>query len=331
MSNISEVKERIDIVALVSDYVQLRKAGKNYVGLCPFHSEKHGSFYVFPDRQTWHCFGACATGGDIFSFIMKKENVEFGEALRMLADRAGVQLAPKRPLEEPRDESKDRLLGLLDVASTQFRDLLLHGDSAERAREYLSERRIAFVGPTGEAFRLGYAPAGWTDSQDKLLARGYTQQAGMVENLLLAVVDTAIAAQNATLAAESLGLGCCYIGAIRNSPREVIELLDLPHLTFPLVGMTVGWPLQESMIRPRLPLEAVLHWEQYDHQNESVHLEKYDQEMIDTGIYQGRQVSAEDPLPTAQYGWTEHSARRVSLTLRPHLREVLLDMGFDMK
>jgi len=176
MSNISEVKERTDIVALISEYVQLHKAGKNYVGLCPFHSEKHGSFYVFPDRQTWHCFGACATGGDIFSFIMKKENVEFGEALRMLADRAGVQLERTRPSEEPRDEARDRLLALLDLTAMEFRELLLHGESARRAREYLERRKIDFAGPTGEAFRLGYAPAGWTDTQDRLMARGYTQQ-----------------------------------------------------------------------------------------------------------------------------------------------------------
>jgi len=176
MSNISEVKERIDIVALISEYVQLRKAGKNYVGLCPFHSEKHGSFYVFPDRQTWHCFGACATGGDIFSFIMKKENVEFGEALRMLAERAGVQLERPRPADEQRDEARDRLLGLLDLAATHFRELLLRGESANRAREYLSNRKLDFAGATGDAFRLGYAPAGWTDTQDALVARGYTQQ-----------------------------------------------------------------------------------------------------------------------------------------------------------
>lgn len=97
MSTISDIKERVDIVSVVSEYVQLTKAGKNYRGLCPFHSEKHGSFFVFPDRQTWHCFGACGTGGDAFSFIMKKENVEFKEALRLLAERAGVTLEQISP------------------------------------------------------------------------------------------------------------------------------------------------------------------------------------------------------------------------------------------
>ena len=162
-------------------------------------------------------------------------------------------------------------------------------------------------------------------------ARGYTQQAGMVENFLLAAVDAVIAAQNAGLAAQSMGLGFCYIGAIRNNPREVIRLLKLPRLTFPVVGMTLGWPVKAPMIRPRLPLEAVLHWDAYDPQNEAEQLKLYDQEMIETGIYRGRQVNPDDPIPTEQYGWTEHSARRVAQVVRPHLREVLLEMGFELK
>ena len=162
-------------------------------------------------------------------------------------------------------------------------------------------------------------------------ARGNTQQAGMVENFLLAAVDAVIAAQNAGLAAESMGLGFCYIGAIRNNPREVIRLLKLPRLTFPVVGMTLGWPVKAPMIRPRLPLETVLHWGAYDPKNEGEQFKQYDQEMIETGIYRGRQVKADDPIPTEQYGWTEHSARRVSQVVRPHLREVLLEMGFELK
>lgn len=162
-------------------------------------------------------------------------------------------------------------------------------------------------------------------------ARGFAHEAGQVENFLLAAVDTAIAAQNVGLAAESLGLGFCYIGAIRNNPREVIQLLRLPRRTFPLFGMTLGWPARAPMVRPRLPLEAVLHWERYDPEGEEIHLQDYDQEMIATGIYKWRQVSTTDPIPEDQYGWTEHSARRVSQVLRPHLREILLDQGFELK
>ena len=160
--------------------------------------------------------------------------------------------------------------------------------------------------------------------------QGSEQRAGYVENYTLAVVDTAIAAQNAALAAESLGLGTCYIGAIRNSPREVIEMLDLPPLVFPLVGMTMGWPLKPPTVRPRLPLDAILHWDRYNPAEESVRLADYDREMTATGIYAGRQVGPDDPVPQADYGWQEHSARRVSQVLRPHLREVLLEQGFTL-
>ncbi|MBR0043485.1 MAG: DNA primase, partial [Synergistaceae bacterium] len=90
-NNISLIKSRIDIVELISDYVRLRRAGRNYLGLCPFHNEKTPSFTVSQERQTWHCFG-CERGGDIFTFIMQHENMDFYEALKFLADRAGVEI-----------------------------------------------------------------------------------------------------------------------------------------------------------------------------------------------------------------------------------------------
>ncbi len=160
---------------------------------------------------------------------------------------------------------------------------------------------------------------------------GYTQRADYVENFLLAAVDTAIAMQTAGLAAESLGLGFCYIGAIRNNPREVIQMLNLPKLTFPVCGMTLGWPDVALKTRPRLPLDAVLHWDQYDPSNETDALAQYDQAMIDTQIYKNRQVTPEDPLPQSEYGWTQHTARRAAKVIRPHLREVLAEQGFALK
>lgn len=176
MSTISDIKERIDILALLSDYVQLTKAGKNYKGLCPFHSEKHGSFFVFPDRQSWHCFGACGTGGDIFSFVMKKENLDFKEALQLLAARAGVTLSQEPEAASTRDAGKERLLAAIDTATEFYRSLLLTSASAARVREYAESRKLELEGETGAAFRLGYSPAGWTTLKDLLLSRGYSEQ-----------------------------------------------------------------------------------------------------------------------------------------------------------
>lgn len=162
--------------------------------------------------------------------------------------------------------------------------------------------------------------------------RGYTQVTAYVENFLVAAVDAAIAAQTAALAAESLGLGICYIGSLRNDTQAVIELLELPRLVFPIIGMTVGWPAAEPRIRPRLPLPSILHWEHHDRSGEDQALRAYDQAMIDTGIYQGRQVPvAETPDAVEEYGWLEHSARRVSKPKRVDLREVLEKQGFALR
>lgn len=162
--------------------------------------------------------------------------------------------------------------------------------------------------------------------------RGYEQRAEFMEPFLVSVVDVAIAMQTATLAAESLGLGSCYIGAIRNDPSKVIELLNLPKLTFPISGMTVGWPQQPPMQRPRLPLDAVLHWGRYDTTGEEQQMAEYDKAMIETGIYSGRQVTVPGVEgEMEEYGWQEHCARRVSQPQRTHLRGVIQDQGLELK
>jgi FMN reductase (NADPH) len=161
--------------------------------------------------------------------------------------------------------------------------------------------------------------------------RGYRPVTEYVENFLMAAVDAAIAAQTGALAAESLGLGLCYIGGIRNHPKDVIELLELPRLIFPITGMTLGWPMTTARTRPRLPTSAVLHWESY-HQDQDQALREYDRTMITTGIYDGRQVPAQGkPGEMEDYGWLEHSARRVSQSTRIGLRQVLSEQGFELK
>jgi len=157
------------------------------------------------------------------------------------------------------------------------------------------------------------------------------QSSETLENFLVAAVDAAIAAQTAALAAESVGLGICYIGAIRNNSTEVIKLLELPKSVFPITGMTVGVPVQAPRIRPRLPQEAILHWESYNPDQDAALL-SYDQTMIETGIYKDRQV----PIPgkegqTESYGWMEHTARRVSQKVRPEMRAIIEKQGYGLK
>ncbi|MFH2102389.1 MAG: DNA primase [Chloroflexota bacterium] len=160
MSSVDEVKSRIDIVDLVGESVKLRRAGKNYSGLCPFHSEKTPSFIVSPDRQTWRCFGQCNEGGDVFSFVMKKEGWDFGEALRRLAERAGVELQAYSPVQQEQKEEHERLRRLLEDAVTYYRHQLVNTPAGRPAFDYLLEKR-QLSEETIETFGLGYAPDGW--------------------------------------------------------------------------------------------------------------------------------------------------------------------------
>jgi DNA primase len=174
MSVITEVKQRVDIVDLVSEYVTLQKAGRNFKGLCPFHTEKHPSFFVFPDQQSWHCFGACGTGGDIFSFIMKKEGVEFGQALRLLAQRAGVTLGPREGATKVEDEKKERLFKINEAATEYYHHLLSSTKAGEAARSYLAKRKVK--PETIEDFRLGFSPDAWEPLKNYLLGKSYQEE-----------------------------------------------------------------------------------------------------------------------------------------------------------
>jgi DNA primase len=157
---ISEIKNAADIVDVVSESVLLKKAGKNYIGLCPFHSEKTPSFTVSPDKQIFHCFG-CSTGGNVFSFLMKQEGLSFPEAARYLAKRYGVDI-PHRPLspaQKRKISEREKLLDINRRAGAFYHQALVNSDAGQRARSYLSERGISQK--TIVDFRLGYAHDGW--------------------------------------------------------------------------------------------------------------------------------------------------------------------------
>jgi DNA primase len=174
MSQIDEIKSRIDIVDLVGETVKLRRAGKNFSGLCPFHNEKTPSFIVSPDRQTWHCFGQCAEGGDIFKFVMKKEGWDFKEALHYLAERAGVKLEAYKAEKPEEKEAHERLRTLLEEAVTFYR-YHLSTPAGKFALDYIHEKRH-LPDTTIETFGLGYAPQGWDNTLNHFKDKAYTEQ-----------------------------------------------------------------------------------------------------------------------------------------------------------
>lgn len=173
MSVIDEIKARIDIVDLISETVQLRRTGKNYSGFCPFHpNQRTPAFAVFPDSGTWRCFGQCNEGGDIFKFVMKKEGWDFPEALRYLADRAGVQLHAPTEQEKVEAEENDHLRALLEEAVTFYRHQLFNTPAGKQALEYLTQKRGLSI-ETLEAFGIGYAPHAWEATVNYFDSKGY--------------------------------------------------------------------------------------------------------------------------------------------------------------
>jgi DNA primase len=171
MSVIDDIKQRIDIVDLISEQVPLQKSGRNFKAQCPFHTENHASFFVFPERQTWHCFGACGTGGDIFAFIMKKEGIDFGQALRLLSEKAGVTLVLPSPREKTQDAFKEKLLQLNEMVAEFYHHLLLNSPSGEIARTYINSRGLS--PQIIEHFQLGYSPDNWDALQTYMLNKGH--------------------------------------------------------------------------------------------------------------------------------------------------------------
>jgi DNA primase len=169
---IEQVKDRTDILEVVSGYVTLSKAGQNFKGLCPFHSEKTPSFMVSPSRQIFHCFG-CGTGGNVFTFVMKMEGTSFPETVRELARKAGITI-PEAQGFRPAQESglREKLEQLNEAAQAWFVRNLTGAEAGREARLYLKERGM--FEDTLEAFGFGYAPEGWDGLLKHLMKTGFT-------------------------------------------------------------------------------------------------------------------------------------------------------------
>ena len=182
MGVIDEIKQRIDIVDVVSQYAKLTKAGRTFRALCPFHSEKNPSFFVYPEQQSWHCFGACNTGGDVFSFVMRKQSIDFGEALRLLAQRAGVAM-PSKFEPGAKSEERQKLFQANEAAAQYFHNLLLNSTAGEKAKSYVLGRGLSLK--TIADFQLGFSLDSWDALKQYLINRGYTEAELLTAGLIV--------------------------------------------------------------------------------------------------------------------------------------------------
>ncbi len=168
MTVVDDIKARLDILEVVGQKVQLQRSGRSYKGNCPFHQERTPSFHVFPDRQSWRCFGACATGGDAIGFVMRSENLEFGEAMRQLARRAGVTIPDRR------DARPDSPAYRINEAACAYFQRFLASSQGSHARSYMENRGLDRA--ASEAFQLGLAPPHGDSLRSHLLREGFDPQ-----------------------------------------------------------------------------------------------------------------------------------------------------------
>ncbi|MCE7919667.1 MAG: DNA primase [Anaerolineae bacterium] len=312
MSTIDEIKSRIDIVDLVSEAgVKLRHTGRNYTGFCPFHDNKRTpAFVVWPETGTWRCFGACNEGGDIFKFVMKKEGIDFKEALEKLAARAGVTVESFQRESPEQKEAYDTLRKLLEDAVVFYRGHLL--GNAELLR-YLREKR-GLTDSAIETFGLGYAPRGYDTALKHFTARGYSEQE-LVDAGLLTVreADQSAASQSAVYDRFRHRIMipiCDEQGRMAGFGARIVDSDDIPKfLNSPETPIFSKGRLLYGLDRARKPIRAV---------DQAVIVEGYFDVIA---LHQAGYENVVSPMGTAltedQLRLLKRSTRRIVLALDP--------------
>ncbi len=308
MSVIDEVKERIDILDVIGESVRLRKSGKNYTGFCPFHANtRTPAFAVFPDSGTWRCFGACNEGGDVFSFLMKKEGWDFAETLRYLADRAGIELEPQSPAQQEAEEAYERLRTIMESTSVFFRHTMHNTAAGEKVLEYLLGRGLSRE--TLERFEIGMAPEGWENSIPYLKEKGFEEKE---------LLDAGVASER-----ESGGIFDRFRNRIMIPIRDsrgrmagfgarVIDPEDVPkYLNSPQTVVFDKGRLLYGLDKARKAIRM---------QDQAIIVEGY---MDVIGLHQAGFENAVSPMGTAV---SEHQLR----TLKRYSRRIVLAMDADL-
>lgn len=170
---LEEIRNRCDVVDIISEYVHLKPAGKGFKGLCPFHEEKTPSFMVSPEKQLFHCFG-CGEGGNVFNFLMKYEKLSFFEAVKMLAQKSGVPLPVDEEKENILHKKKERLYKLNNLVANYYRECLFRTNQGKKVINYFKKRGINDT--SVEKYKLGYAPSGWDALSNFLKKKGYSYE-----------------------------------------------------------------------------------------------------------------------------------------------------------
>lgn len=181
---IDRIRDHFDLVDVVGQTVQLKKSGRNFFGLCPFHSEKTPSFSVSPDKQIYYCFG-CGAGGDVFRFLMETEQFTFVEAVNHLGEQAGIEVSqtPDQDVRDPEEEKRERLRKVNELAARLYHHLLVETEHGAAAKRYLTERGI--TRETMAEFQLGFAPDSYHFLHSFLKRRGFDEKLSVEAGLLV--------------------------------------------------------------------------------------------------------------------------------------------------